>query len=342
MTVAGADPVAVAGVGFAVPDPVRGNDDPIFDWIKAHAPSAPDPFQGYDERRVLPRDQDLADIMVPAARAAIADAGLTVDDIDVLVGFASLDPVPMPNPLALVHQKLGLLPRVPVIPVGNDYANFLAGISIGTALVETDRARNVLVVCGSDWTRFVDYHSPQCIAAADGAGAAVVRRSPDASRYALVDTETITESALYGAMYMGGDEIVVAPNPNGPTIPGYDDHQFTWPYFHITSQGHSAFFDFGQKRPPAAVAALLARNGIAAADVTVIAHQASSVLLGFWQKAIGPGAMLDTIAQYADPPQANIPITLAARYSEIGTRHLVLLALGVEFSTTAMLLTRGA
>ena len=208
------------------------------------------------------------------------------------------------------------------------------------ALVETIRADHVLVVCGSDWTRFVDYHSPQCIAAADGAGAAVISRCADPTRFAVVDSETITESALYGAMYMGGDEIFAAPDPNGPSIPGYDNHRFTWPYFHITAQGRSAFFDFGQRQPPAAVAALLARHGIAPNDVTVIAHQASTVLLDYWNRAIGARAMLDTIAQYADPPHANLPITLAARYSDVDTRHLVLLSLGVEFSTTATLLSR--
>lgn len=332
--------VVISGVGFAVPDQIRLNADPIFDWIHAHQPSGTDPFKGYVERRVLGRDQDLADVMVPAARAALADARLAIEDIDVLVGFGSLSLMAIPNPLALVHQRLGLLPKVAIIPVANDYANFTAGVSIATALVETNRARNVLVVCGSNWTRFVDYHSAQCIAAGDGAGAAVVSRSTDTSRFALVDSETITESALYGSMYLAGDEQVTAPNPNGPVIPGYDDHQFGWPYFHITDQGRSAFFDFGEHKPVQAVAALLARNGITAAQVTLMAHQASSVLLNFWQANIAPGYLLETIEQYADAPQANLPITLAARYADIQTRYVVLLTLGVEFSTTAMLLAR--
>ena len=64
------------------------------------------------------------------------------------------------------------------------------------------------------------------------------------------------------------------------------------------------------------------------------------MLLDYWNRAIGARAMLDTIAQYADPPHANLPITLATRYSDVDTRHLVLLSLGVEFSTTATLLSR--
>jgi 3-oxoacyl-[acyl-carrier-protein] synthase III len=169
-----------------------------------------------------------------------------------------------------------------------------------------------------------------------------VSRGSDPSRFALVDSETITESALYGSMYLAGDEFVSPRGSSGPFIPGWDDHQFTWPYFHITDQGHSAFLAFGQRKPVEAVTTLLARNGVNASEVTLIAHQASSVLLDYWQTNIVPGSLLDTMASYGDAPQSNLPITLAARYSEIETQYLVLLALGVEFSTTAILFARGA
>ncbi len=333
-------PVVITGTGMAVPDPVRGNDDPVFDWIRAHSPPGVDPFQGYVTRRVLPPDQDVEDIMAPAARAAMADAGVGVGDVGLLTGFGSLGVFQMPNPLALVHQRLGLLPGTSVVPVANDYANFTAGVSLATALVATDRARNVLVVCGSNWTRHVDYHTPQCIAAGDGAGAVVVGRSAEPGRFGLVDTEVVTESALYGSMYQSGHERIVPPDPAGPDIPGWDDRSFTWPYFQITARGSSAFYDFGQRRPVEVVQRLLARNGLTAADVTVIPHQASTVLLDYWAQQLGPVQMLQTLEQYADVPTANLPLTLATRYGEIARDHLVLLTLGVEFSATAMLLSR--
>ncbi|MGD0380410.1 MAG: hypothetical protein ABSC30_10545 [Acidimicrobiales bacterium] len=332
--------VVITGVGYSVPADIRSNTDPVFDWLHAHPPVGGNPFQGYVSRRVLAPGQDLEDIMVPAARQALADASIGVQDIDLLTGFGSLSLLAMPNPLALVHQKLGLLPNTPIVPIANDYANFTAGISLATALVETQRAKNAVVVCGSNWTRHVDYHTPQCISAGDGAGAVVVGRSSDPDRFGIVDTETITESALYGSMYMAGDERVGARGPDGPSIPGYDHHSFTWPYFHITDRGKSAFFDFGQRMPVVAVHALLARNGVTPADVTLIAHQASTVLLDYWKDGIGPRCMLDTLQEYADVPTANLPITLAAKYADIDTKYLVLLTLGVEFSVTAMLLSR--
>ncbi len=332
--------VVIAGVGFAVPDAIRLNTDPIFDWLHAHEPIGVNPFQGYVERRVLASDEDLVDTLVPASRMAMNDAGVSVGEVDVLTGFASVGRMDTPNPLALLHQRLGLLSSVSVLPFANDYANFTAGLSLATALVESNRAHNVLVACASNWTRHVDYHSPQCICAGDGAGAVVVSRRDDSERFSLVDSETITESALYGSMYMAGDESIAPPNPNGPTIPGYADHAFSWPYFHITDRGRDAFFSFGEQCPVEVVGQLLARNSVPASEVTLIAHQTSSVLLDYWSANINPGCLLDTLALYADIPHANLPVTLAARYDDISTRYLVLLTLGVEFSVTAMLLAR--
>jgi 3-oxoacyl-[acyl-carrier-protein] synthase III len=334
-----AERVIVAGVGLAVPERIRGNDDPIFDWLRAHPP-AHDPFQGYVSRRVLGEDQDLADIMVPAARAAMSDAGTSSEDIDMLVGFGSVSTDYMPNPLVLVHQKTGLLSGVPIIPLANDYANFTAGISVASALVESGQARNVLVVTGCNWTRHMDYHTPQAVCAGDGAGAAVVGRRRAPERFAFTDSFTITESALFGAMYMAGDPSIGTPLPDGPHIPGYDHRSFGWPYFHITTRGLDAFTEFGQRRPPEAAKALLARHRIDARDVTLIPHQTSTVLLDYWYGQIGAGCSLDTLTTYGNVPHANIALTLASRYAEITTRYLLFLTLGVEFSTTATLLTR--
>jgi 3-oxoacyl-[acyl-carrier-protein] synthase III len=213
---------------------------------------------------------------------------------------------------------------------------------LATALVETDRVESVLVVCGSNWTRHVDYHTPQCIAAGDGAGAVVVSRRNEPDRFALVDIEVITESALYGSMFVAGDVHIGPPNPNGPVIPGYDDRSFSWPYFQITDRGHDAFLSFGQQEPVQAVRTLLERNGVPASSITLIAHQASSVLLDYWQEHINPGSLLDTLKEYADIPHANLPVTLAAKYADIHTEYLVLLTIGIEFSTTAMLLARAS
>ena len=55
----------LTGVGYAVGPVVRGNDDPIFDWLKAHPQPGQDLFKGYKSRRVLPKHPNLPNPIEP-------------------------------------------------------------------------------------------------------------------------------------------------------------------------------------------------------------------------------------------------------------------------------------
>src|SRR5215472_1061615 len=97
----------VRGTGYAVPSKIRNNDDPIFDWLKAH-PQGNNPFQGYVDRRVLSDGEDLMTIMVPAAQQALLNADVDVSQVDMLLGVGSVSPYWNPNELCLLHKQLGL------------------------------------------------------------------------------------------------------------------------------------------------------------------------------------------------------------------------------------------
>src|SRR5215471_748642 len=100
----------ILGVGYAVPPNLRTNDDPIFDWLKAHIPAGSNPFQGYVTRVVLGPGEDLMTIMVPAALNALQDAKCSPSDIDMVLGYASVSPYTTPNQLVRLHQMLHLSP----------------------------------------------------------------------------------------------------------------------------------------------------------------------------------------------------------------------------------------
>ena len=102
------------------------------------------------------------------------------------------------------------------------------------------------------------------------------------------------------------------------------------------------FGAFGGGVAPTAVTTLLARHQIASASVTLIAHQASTVLLDRWQATIQPGQMIQTIADFANMTVANIPVNLAWSVANdpIAKDHLVLFALGPDMHANAVLLER--
>ena len=326
----------IKGVGFAVPEQVRTNDAPVFDWIKANPPPHTDLFQGFDQRRILAPGQPLVELMAEAAAAALVDAELGAGDIDLLIGAASVATYISPNDLVALHQTLNLPPRCQVLPLGTEFTIFNDGLVLAEALIRTGRGlRNALVVCGCNWSRHVSYHEATCIGAADGAGAAVMAVTDDPQRFALVDVVTDTDTGYFGAMHMSARPAGTIDPP-----PPYLAESFTTPLMYIGDEGASSYKEYGAKIPPRIVDRLLRRNGLAANEITLIAHQASSVLSGAWAEAIRPGQYLSTLTEYANMTSASVPVTLAALYPEIARDNLVLLTIGLQQQTSAVLLRR--
>ena len=322
---AGAGRAAILGTGYAVPANVRKNDDPIFDWLRAHPPPGQDLFKGYDERRVLAAGESLIDIMVPAALRALDAAAVARHDIDLVLGDASVSDYIMPNALAHLHAVLDLPPHAWILPINNEFSNFNAGLVIASSLIDAGRAHRALIVCGSNWTRFVDYHTAPAVSAADGAGAAVV--GPGRG-FAVVDYETRSETSYYGTMYMQPD--VARPDA------------YTAPCYHITEAGQQGFVEFGEKQPIAVTLRLLERHGLKGSDIALISHQASSVLGDLWAAGIQPAQYLHSLGQFANMTVANLPVNLAYFEDKIEKQHLVLLGIGPEMHTHALLLHRHA
>jgi len=328
----------ILGAGYSVPPNLRGNDDPIFDWLKAHIPPGSNPFQGYNTRVVLGPGEDLMTIMLPAALNALQDAGLDPSDIDMMLGYASVSPYTTPNELVHLHQMLHLSESCYVVSLNNEFSNFNAGLLFADALIRAGRAKNILVVIGGNWTRHVSYHTVQSVSAADGAGAAVIGPSADATKWRVVDQETIMDTSYFGSMYMQGQRYHQEPSEDG--------HEWLWsePFFQITDKGMQGFGQFGGKIAPTAVTTLLSRNKIPASSVTLIAHQASSVLFEMWQAILQPAQMIETIANFANMTVANIPVNLAwsVANNPITQDNLVLFALSPDMHAHALLLQRGA
>lgn len=320
--------VAILGQGYAVPDIIRGNDAPIFDWLKAHSPSGTDLFNGLKYRRVLPTADGVIDIMTTACEHALHQARLKPEHVDMIIGAGSVSSYVAPNDLAVVHHKLGLPASCRILPINSDYSTFQDGLRLATDLVRCGTAKHVLVACGNNWTHFVDYHEPVSLAASDGAGAALVGRTHDAQHFRLIDWDNDTQSHWYGAFRM-------APRPVTPDT-------FTKPLMKLDDKtGQEAFKAFGLKAPGPLVHRLLSRHGLTGQGITLIAHQTSKMVQDAWNEAIQPRHYISTLEEFGDMVSSSVPVNLAKCHAEIHTRHLVLLGIGMEMHATALLLERG-
>jgi 3-oxoacyl-[acyl-carrier-protein] synthase III len=152
----------------------------------------------------------------------------------------------------------------------------------------------------------------------------------------VIDQNTVTRTSYYGSMYMQGQSY--------PQTPPRDGHQRLWSesFFQITPEGMEGFGTFGGSIAPTAVTQLLARHQIPASSVTLIAHQASTVLFGLWQSVLKPAQMIETIEDFANMTVANIPVNLAWSVANdpISQDHLILFALAPDMHANAVLLKR--
>ena len=321
---------AILATGSAVPDAIRTNDDPIFDWLKAHPPPGQPLFAGYKYRRVLAPGETLAGLMAEAGSLALDNAGVAAGDVDLVLGYASFGTWAMPNDLVTMAARLGVPPTAMIVPINSEYANFEHGLLAAEGFLTTGRAQTALIVAGADWTRFVDYHTPPSISAGDGAGAAVMAMSDDPTRWRILDVAVAAERQYLGGMYVVGD----------PTTPPVQPPTYGWPVFHLNTTGGEGFKQFGIPVPPRLVEEGLARNGLSPADVAFVGHQTSSVLNDAWKTALNPGVFVETLETLANMTSASIPVNLDRCATQITGDHVALVGLGPEPSCTVVLLER--
>jgi 3-oxoacyl-[acyl-carrier-protein] synthase III len=326
--------IGIVGLGYQLPDRIRHNDDPIFDALKKNSSEKEilALFQGIENRHVLGPDENLVSIMASAAEKAMVDAGVKPADIDLLIGCASLSKYIVPSDLGALHARLSLQRHAMPLPLGNDFSNFTESLVIADALLRVGRARTILVVAGGDWTRSVNYNQGASVSAGDGAGAAVLGGASNAVRWIVQDQQAYVRSDLYGGMFVSGDVIKAGPQPQ--------NQEYSGPYFHMSKDGPEDFKTFGGKEAPIPAQTLLARQGLKGSDVTLMGHQASTVLLDMWQKTLQPADVISTIKNFGNMTVASIAVTLAAREADIATPYVLLLALGLDMHAHAVLLRR--
>lgn len=130
---------------------------------------------GIRERRVAGPDDTTASLAAAAGASAIKDAGLTPDDIGLLVLATTTPDQSLPATSATVQDVLGV--RCGALDLSAACAGFVYALGMVASVVEAGRADNVLIIGAEVLSRIVDPQDRSTtILFGDGAGAAVVGR----------------------------------------------------------------------------------------------------------------------------------------------------------------------
>jgi 3-oxoacyl-[acyl-carrier-protein] synthase III len=162
----------VAGVGGHLPDRVMTNDDlsKIVDtsdeWITQRT--------GIKQRRIAAKGELTSDLATAAARAALADARLSVDDVDMILLATATPDNTFPAAAVSVQEKLGMT-RGAAFDIQAVCSGFVFALTQADALIRAGQARHMLVIGAETFSRLLDWTDRStCVLFGDGAGAVVL------------------------------------------------------------------------------------------------------------------------------------------------------------------------
>lgn len=167
----------IAGTGHFLPEKRLSNTDleKIVEtndqWIHERT--------GIRWRRIAEDGVNTSDLALGASKLALEAAGMTPEELDmILVATVSPDQ-PMPNTACVLQKKLGAR-DVMSVDISAACTGFVYGFSIADQFIRTGTYKNILVVGAEVLHRYVNYKDREtCILFGDGAGAAVISRATE-------------------------------------------------------------------------------------------------------------------------------------------------------------------
>ncbi len=162
----------VEGLGSYLPERVLKNAelaqkvDTSDDWIVQRT--------GIRERHIAAEGELTSDLAVHAAERALADAGRTVADIDLIVVATTTPDDTFPSTAVTVQRKLGMTHGA-AFDLQAVCSGFIYGLSTADAMIRAGVARRVLLIGAETFSRLLDWNDRStCVLFGDGAAAVVL------------------------------------------------------------------------------------------------------------------------------------------------------------------------
>ncbi len=175
--------VTIAGTGSYVPARVLTNQelermvDTSDEWIRTRT--------GIQERHIAAPDEPCSAIGAEAAKRAMEAAGVTAEEIDLIVVATFTPDMPFPNTGCIIQRRIGAT-RAACFSLEAACSGFVYGFQVAANLVRSGGYATVLLIGSEKISYMVDWKDRNtCVLFGDGAGAVVLKRVP-AEKDALI------------------------------------------------------------------------------------------------------------------------------------------------------------
>lgn len=199
------------GYGSYLPDRVMTNFDfeRIMDttneWIVSRT--------GISERHIAREDETVVDIATVAAQRALDNAGLTIDDIDMLIVATTTPELDFPSVGTQVLGRLGAKSGQPAFDVRGACTGYIYALHAARGFFTAGMHRRIMIIGAEKMSRFIDWGDRStAVLFGDGAGALIFEHSTS-SYSGIIDTVVMSDGNGYNMLHGSPDHRIIM---NGP------------------------------------------------------------------------------------------------------------------------------
>ena len=280
---------------------------------------------GIHARHFAAPDVTSSDLALEASRNAIQAAGITAQDIDLIIVATSTPDMVFPSTAAILQNKLGITNGCPAFDVQAVCSGFVYALTVADSMIQTGAAKRVLVVGSEVFSRILDFNDrTTCVLFGDGAGAVVLEASEEPG---ILAAELHADGSHVGILCVPG-------NVSGGKILGD-------PLLKMDGQ---AVFKLAVGLLDKAARATLEKAGMTDADIDwLIPHQANIRIMQSTARKLklSMDKVVVTVDQHGNTSAASIPLALdhAVRNGQVKKGQNVLLeGVGGGFTWGAVLI----
>ena len=290
--------------------------DTTHDWIFSRS--------GIVERHVAAEGEMSSDLAFQASSRAIEAAGISANDIDLIIVATTTPDHIFPSTACVLQDKLGIKSAIS-FDIQAVCSGFIYALNTADLYIRGGQARNVLVVGTEVLSRILNWEDrTTCVLFGDGAGAVVLQRS---EKPGILGTKLHADGSQRCMLSATGQI------SNGKIVGD--------PFIKMDGQ---AVFKFAVKSLSEVAEEVLAENKMQGSDIDwMVPHQANILIIEATAKKLGLSMdkVVLTVATHGNTSAASIPLALdtAVRSGRIKPgQHLLMEAVGGGFTWGAALI----
>lgn len=284
--------------GSGIAERVISNDffsylvDDADNWIRSRT--------GIRERRFVNENQSTSDLATEAAKNALAEAGISADELDCIIVATSTPDMSLPATACMVQKNIGANNAF-AFDINSVCSSLVYGIDIADSFIKAGKCRTAMVIGADTYSKILDFNDKgSCPLFGDGAGAVILRA-------------TEKKTGLLNSMIKSdgrGWDLIQVPSSGSRKPVTAETLANKENFFYM--EGKKVFI-FATDIIPKIIEEVTARAGITPADLDyIIPHQANLRIIDHITKKTGVGAekFLLNLDRFGNTAAASVGLVL--------------------------------